>query len=210
MDTEKLISVLGRLKSEPTKAFEALVEYAKQGASLAPQRGGREEGAKGARSLRDLAKNYRNMAAEGFRVPTKRLSRLQAWSIKWEWQQRVRAWDEALIQAEVDAWVERRQALRREQWEDGEQLRRLGREWLTKLRNIDEKGITAGQAARMLESASELQAAALGKSAIEREQEYELPEDVSQFLVSTYAKRDQGPEQAQIEPGGEGDDPGVR
>ena len=202
MEADKLIEVLGRLKNEPTKAFEALVDYAKQGR--------RETDARTTRSLRDLARDYRNNAKEGFRVPTRQLTSLQKWSVKWEWQQRVRAWDEALIQAEVDAWVERRQALRREQWEDGEQLRRLGREWLTKLRNIDEKGITAGQAARMLESASELQAAALGKSAMEREQEDELPEDVSQFLVSTYAKRNQGPEQAQIEPGGEGDDPGVR
>jgi hypothetical protein len=202
VDAEKLIEVLGRLKGEPTKAFEALVDYAKQG---------RREGvAKESRSLRDLARDYQNNAKEGFRVPTRQQTRLQKWSVKWEWQQRVRAWDEALIQAEVDAWVERRQELRREQWEDGERLRKLGREWLTKLRNIDEKGITAGQVARMLESASELQAAALGKSALEREQEDELPEEANQFLVSTYAKRDQGTEQAQIEPGGEGDDPGLR
>lgn len=203
MEADKLIEVLGRLKGEPTKAFEALVDYAKQG---------RRDGvAKESRSLRDLARDYRNNAMEGFRVPTKQQTRLQKWSVKWEWQQRVRAWDEALIQAEVDAWVERRQELRREQWEDGERLRKLGRQWLIKLQNIDEKGITAGQAARMLESASELQAAALGKNGLEQQRDGELPDEIENFLVETYAKRDQGEgQQPQLEAGGEGDDPGLR
>ena len=149
--SDDLLDALGRVPGEREAAFRALCDYAG---------GGREEGAKRARSIRGLAERYQ--AAED--APTKRYTTLRKWAEQFRWAERVAAFDQAVEKARLERWVERRLDVDEEDWSDGERLRKLGRRMVREIEAQLDRGETvgAGAAGKALETASKLQRAASG------------------------------------------------
>lgn len=121
------IPIPSRLRGEQGAAYEAFMEYLNQGA---------------ARSIRRLCAEYRERAAAGVPVPTRRLSTIQDWSIKHRWQERIAAYERernAAIQAELES---RRLQARLDTADLGQALRAKAADALSKFEAIEEVSIT--------------------------------------------------------------------
>ncbi len=104
-----------KLDDEPGKVYRAFLDYCQMGAG---------------RSLTKLQKRYQSAAealplSDPVEPPTKRLQTLKTWSVKWDWQRRVEAWDKAQQEAEDALWRERQLKIREQDWETGTDLRDL-------------------------------------------------------------------------------------
>lgn len=101
---------LDRLPGETPKAFQALTDYCLLGPG---------------RSLAKLLDRYRHQSdpePSPETPPTLRLRTLKAWSIRWRWQARVAAFDQAQQEKDLAAWVDRQRALREREWDYAQRL----------------------------------------------------------------------------------------
>lgn len=119
MTTTTLPEPLRRHEDEPTKAHQALVDYALLGVG---------------RSLEKLENQYRSDTTL-IRPPTRQRSTLASWSVRWEWQERVASYDECLAAdrlAEDDRkWRERREEHRERAWDLAQRLFQRAEELLS-------------------------------------------------------------------------------
>lgn len=108
---------LARLPDEPAGAYRALVDYIALGQS---------------RSFDALAEQYRS--DHSTHPPTRRRNTLATWSVAYDWQARIAAYDEHLAAAELAAneaqWAARREQIREESWQLAQQLRQRAIELL--------------------------------------------------------------------------------
>jgi hypothetical protein len=120
---------LARIADESLRANTALGDYVFQGPG---------------RSLRKLLKAYEKRGQSGGRSgaetdpetgfdgepPTLRLSTLEAWSVKFHWQERLERWEYLRLQEKERKWAERREQQRDSEWETHNKLEALGLAWL--------------------------------------------------------------------------------
>jgi hypothetical protein len=160
---------LAQRDGETAKAHAAFLDYVLMGPG---------------RSLRKLYAKYRGRTEIGpgaEKPPTRRLATLSEWSVKYDWQERLTAYQEERDRREQEAWEARRKAVREADWEAGEALRDLAADILAETPNFlkttrrlvkgkggqpDREVITVGieiaALIKALELASKLQALAAG------------------------------------------------
>jgi hypothetical protein len=97
---------------ETAKAYSAFLDYCRMGPG---------------RSLAKLCASYRQKDGETTAEipPTKLLRTLERWSSKYNWQQRIEAWETELQRQEQELWETRRQQVKEADWQAGEELRAL-------------------------------------------------------------------------------------
>lgn len=108
---------LMRITTETLRANEALQDYARMGAG---------------RSFSKLIERYRTGSEEDpkFSPPTRRMSTIKKWSVRFQWVPRVAAWVELEQDREQMEWEERKAAVRGYDWDLGEEIRAKVREFL--------------------------------------------------------------------------------
>ena len=99
------------IENEPSTSNAALHDYARMGYG---------------RSLNKLAAKYQEMAEP----PTSALSTIYYWSTTFDWQDRVVRWEELEHQHDEKAWRERRNELRKKEWDNFECLQDIVHEML--------------------------------------------------------------------------------
>jgi hypothetical protein len=99
------------IESEPSTANTALHDYAHMGYG---------------RSLRQLSENYQ----EQEEAPTKSFGTLAFWSKTYDWGDRVSRWEELEHQKDERAWRERRDELRKQEWDNFARLQEIVTEML--------------------------------------------------------------------------------
>lgn len=82
------------------------------------------------RSLRKLYELYQDKSTAGMDVPTTNMGTLGAWSVKYDWQDRVSAWTELERKRTENEWRERRDSLRSKEWTNYERLQDIVSEML--------------------------------------------------------------------------------
>ena len=108
-----LLAPLERIAGESLRANSALHDYALMGPG---------------RSQRKLLEKYRQMRtrskaeADAERPPTVQLTRIAEWSTRFQWQERVAAYERLLDHEEEELWKARRKALRNSEWEMQDRL----------------------------------------------------------------------------------------
>lgn len=109
-----------RIVGESKKAHAAFLDYARMGP---------------ARSLRKLHEAYREHVSNGSQtkrqVPTDSFSTLATWSVRNNWQERVKAFDEEQSRIDAQLWEERRRQEREADWDIGSRMRKLAADILT-------------------------------------------------------------------------------
>jgi hypothetical protein len=101
------------LPSESLKAHTAFLDYVRMGSG---------------RSLRKLCMWYedgRQIDGETTAVPTVNLRSLEKWSVKFDWQKRLDAYQKDLDRQDQQLWEKRRHHIRETDWDVCEQLRVL-------------------------------------------------------------------------------------
>jgi len=88
------------------------------------------------RSLLKLLASYQAVpkpAPKGQAPPTRREATLKTWSVKYQWQERIRRFDLLEAEAEVEKWRKRRAEVRESDWQLGEEFRRSLKAFLQQL-----------------------------------------------------------------------------
>jgi hypothetical protein len=93
---------LTRAKRETRRGNAGLHDYALMGS---------------ARSLRKLHLRYKAHLATGEEPPTRYLTTLKTWSVRYDWQRRVAHWDKLERERVETAWRDRRLIIREREWE---------------------------------------------------------------------------------------------
>ena len=134
-----LLEALGHELGERGNAYQALLDYCWM------ER----------RSLGRLAERYKIEAGQGLRVPTRRVSTLENWSSRYNWQHRVTLWDLALAEIKQEEWLRRAELVNDLDWNDGQGLREAARETLERIIETAEPSL--GMLAQVFAAASKLQ-----------------------------------------------------
>ena len=134
-----LLEALGHELGERGNAYQALLDYCWM------ER----------RSLGRLAERYKIEAGQGLRVPTRRVSTLENWSSRYNWQHRVTLWDLALAEIKQEEWLRRAELVNDLDWNDGQGLREAARETLERI--IETADPSLGMLAQVFAAASKLQ-----------------------------------------------------
>ncbi len=109
---------LAQRPGESLKAHTAFIDYVLMGPG---------------RSLRKLARRYQGQSegeAGAEKPPTTRQQTLEGWSVKFEWQTRLDAYQKERKTLDLEYWEKRQIELREKDWQAGEDLREFAAEVL--------------------------------------------------------------------------------